>query len=115
MNPLPTQPSNPEWERWIRAEAKKVLNDESQPGPNKDQIKELLADWRENRPLMWKRLHGVVLARPLALVLQDRYWKAFWAYQKAGMPRTDAREQAAMEWLLTTPEDSQETSAPMEA
>lgn len=105
MNPLPIKENSPEWARWLYAEAKRLQEDEKEVGPNLQQLEELLLTWQQNRPQMWKRLKGRVLARPLAIVLQDRYHKEREKLQKAGMAPPDAREQAMADWLLMTPEE----------
>lgn len=107
MNPLPIT-NGPEWARQIRKEAKRIEESEDEIGPNRETIQKMMESWKTNRPAMWNRLRGETLARPLAIVLQDRYWKEADKLMKAGMSWTDAREQAAT-WLLMGPEDEDQT------
>jgi hypothetical protein len=108
MDPRILNENSPEWTKWLHAEAKWVREQEDEPGPNRTQLEELLETWRLNRPQMWKRLRGRVLALPLAVVLQDRFWKEVEQLERAGLPPTDAMEQAMADWLLMEPEDSEE-------
>ena len=70
--------------------------------------KQIKATWRINRPKMWARLVKQGLVDDLALVLQTAMWDAMDRYLKAGMPPTDAREQAEMEWLMLEPEEEED-------
>lgn len=66
------------------------------------------AAWEVLRPKMWARLVKQDLVDDLALVLQTAMWEADARYLKAGMPPTDAREQAEREWLMLEPEDEED-------
>ena len=66
--------------------------------------KTVLAAWANSSPKMMADL-GPEAAKALAHVLVDRKLKAQAAYEKAGMPPTDAVEQAEQEWLLLEPEE----------
>lgn len=74
--------------------------------------RDLIATWRRNRPKMAARLaeQGVLVA--FAHLSAFRAGRAEKAYLEAGLPMTDAREQAAAEWLLQEPESEEETSPP---
>jgi hypothetical protein len=61
--------------------------------------------WRENRPEMYLSLEKQGALKPLAHVLVDRFLRAEREYLLAGMPMSDAREQAEAEWLLSDPEN----------
>ena len=67
--------------------------------------KQIKRAWEVLRPKMWARLMEQGLVDDLALVLQTAMWDAMDQYLKAGMPPTDAREQAEREWLMLEPED----------
>lgn len=69
--------------------------------------KRVLAAWANHSPKMMAEL-GPDGAKALAHVLVDRKLKAQRQYEKAGMPPTDAAEQAEQEWLLLEPEDDEE-------
>lgn len=90
--PLPIEPNGPEWEKWVRAEAKRIREDESQVAPNETEIQRMMESWKVNRPQMWRRLRGKTLAYPLATVLQNEYRNEMDRLIQAGMPRPDARE-----------------------
>lgn len=62
--------------------------------------------WEVNRPKMLAALRARKADAALAHVLVDRFLKAKAQYLKAGMPPTDAREQAEQEWLLREPEEA---------
>ena len=82
------------------------------PGsPKEDQVK---VAWRVNRPKMVARLTPKGLTA-LAHVLVDRWHRARVEYLKAGMPPTDANEQAEREWLLQEPETDDPPGLPPSA
>lgn len=70
--------------------------------------RQILKTWETLSPKMWKRLQADNLAEDLALVVQAAMWESKEQYQKAGMPPTDAREQAEREWLMLEPEEEEE-------
>jgi len=73
-----------------------------------DLDKQIKKAWRILRPQMWARLQDQGIANDLALILQVAMWEAKDRYQKAGMPPTDAREQAEREFLMMEPETDQQ-------
>lgn len=74
--------------------------------------KQIKRAWEVGRPEMWARLTNQGLVDDLALVLQVAMWESEKRYLKAGMPPTDAREQAEREWLMLEPEDDGEENSP---
>lgn len=88
----------------IKDKAQKIRDNETLISLTLD--KQIKKAWRVLRPQMWARLQEQGIADDLALVLQVAMWDAFDQYEKAGMPPTDAREQAEREWLLMEPEES---------
>jgi hypothetical protein len=86
---------------WVRQESAKLA--ELWPmGDKREQ--ELLAHWRIYRPQMMARLEAMKVAPQLAHVLLDREYQAFQQNLRAGMPPTDATEQAEQDWLMLEPE-----------
>ena len=73
---------------------------------------DLIAKWRQDRPKMAEELakQGVLVA--FAHLSIHRADDAEVMYREAGMPIPDAREQAAAEWLLQTPESEEEGNQP---
>lgn len=102
-----------EWMRSIRLEAARLDADEEHLHNNLLH-KEILAQWKEHSPVMWKHLEAANLADPLAKVLQARMWDRQEELLRAGMPVTDAREQAEKEHLLLEPEAEAGERLPME-
>lgn len=106
MNPKILKEYSPEWVAWLRAEAKRVREQKNKPDLRL--VEDVLETWRLNRPKMWKRLRGRVWALPLALILQDYYQQEIEELERAGMPPTDAREEAMADWLMMASEESEE-------
>lgn len=94
----------------IRMRAKEIRDQEI--GFSVPLDKQIKRAWEINRPRMWSRLVTQGLVNDLALVLQTAMWEASDRYLKAGMPPTDAREQAEMEWLMLEPEDESPENDP---
>ena len=88
---------------WVRRESQKLLEMGDLMGSPLE--KKLIAHWREHSPKMAADLAKQNLLAPLAFVLVDKMLEQEKAYLKAGMPLTDAREQAERDWLLKEPED----------
>ena len=93
----------PEWGKQIREQANKLEADEEHVHNNLLH-KQILATWQEHSPTMWRRLESVGLTQPLAMVLQARMWDRQEELLRAGLPVTDAREQAEKETLMQEPE-----------
>lgn len=89
----------------IKARAKQIRDSEEIISLDLD--KQIKKAWRILRPQMWARLQQQGITDDLALVLQVAMWEATDRYEKAGMPPTDAREQAEREFLLMEPEKDQ--------
>ena len=104
-------PTNPlemaKFIHWVKQEAKKLEdNGEIYSIPLRRQI---LKAWELYRPEMLVRLNKAGIAEPLANILQARMYATYQTYLKAGMPYTDAREQAEQEWLMLEPEEPETT------
>lgn len=96
----------------IRARATEIREQEI---PINLQLNEqILKTWEALRPVMWRRLAMSKTAEDLALVVQVAMWDAVEAYERAGMPPTDAREQAEREWLMMEPEAEETPEAEKE-
>ena len=102
-----------QWMLAIKTEAARLDADEEHLHNNLLH-KEILAQWKEHSPAMWKRLEAVNLAEPLAKVLQARMWDRQEELLRGGMPVTDAREQAEKEHLMLEPEAEAGDRLPME-
>ena len=92
--------------RRIRVRAKEIRDKETLI--NKDLHQQILKAWQTVRPKMWAELQRQELANDLALVSQVAMWEASDRYEKAGMPPTDATEQAERECLMMEPETEDE-------
>ena len=94
-----------EFRRWVRERAQWIRdNDGAGSVPNRERM---LKSWRLLRPKMMKRL-GEKVAADLAIVLEYNRSEAVQQYIQAGMPISDAREQANLEWTLWEPEDEEQ-------
>jgi hypothetical protein len=71
---------------------------------NQEMHQRILATWRRDSPKMTAELTKLKLMDKMAFVVQERMWLASAENLKAGMPVTDAREQAEREHLLLEPE-----------
>jgi hypothetical protein len=60
----------------------------------------VLKTWEQNRPNMMRALRRWGAAEPLAHVLVNRFVEAEKTNIKAGLPPTDAREEAEKDWLM---------------
>lgn len=106
MDPKILNEYSPEWVKWLHAEAKRVREQKNKP--DLQLVEDVLETWQQNLPKMWKRLRGRVWALPLAVVLQDYYQKEIEELERAGMPPTDAREEAMADWLMMASEELEE-------
>ena len=94
---------NPVWAEQIRNEAASLDANEEHLH-NRKMHQSILETWRRDSPIMWGRLELAKLADPLAKVLQARMWDRQAELMEAGLPVTDAREQAEAEILMLEPE-----------
>lgn len=92
-----------QWMQQIRAEAARLEADEEHLH-NKVLHQTIQATWERDSPAMWERLSKANLVEPLAMVLQARMWARKKELMQAGLPVTDAREQAEAELLMLEPE-----------
>ncbi len=80
---------------------------------NKELHRRIVETWERDSPQMVDRLKKQDLLEDLAFVSQERMWQAMDQNLKAGMPVTDAREQAERDHLMLEPEaQPSETSSP---
>ena len=94
---------SPAWALKIRKEAAALEADEDQLH-NNVMHKMILQTWQAHSPTMWARLEAIKLADPLARVLQAQMWARKKELMLAGLPVTDAREEAEKETLMLVPE-----------
>lgn len=72
---------------------------------NPDLHQQILEVWRRDSPKMVARLEKQGILDNLAFVCQERMWRAAKDNRKAGLPVTDAREQAERDHLMLEPEE----------
>ena len=94
-------PLDPQMVDWINQEAAKLNRAGDAQGSRRE--RDMLAVWKRERPEMYKRLGKLAPRR--AYVLLAKCYEARKQYIRAGMPPTDAEEQATREWCLLEPED----------
>jgi len=92
---------------WVKTTARKIRKTEGRGAIQQQAY--MLAYWQEYRPRMWANLKklGAHAAEDYALVLNTRMWDSAKVYERAGMPPTDARQEAEKEWLLLEPEEEE--------
>jgi hypothetical protein len=71
---------------------------------NQEIHRRILATWERESPKMWASLTSAGVAQEAAFVAQQKMWEEMDNLLKAGMPVTDAREQAERQHLLLAPE-----------
>lgn len=96
----------------IKAERKQYEAEEVIHNP--DLHRQILETWRRDSPKMVARLEKQGILDDLAFVCQERMWRAAKDNRKAGLPVTDAREQAERDHLMLEPEEP-EALEPWEA
>ena len=87
----------------IKAERKQYEAEEVIHNP--DLHRQILETWRRDSPKMVARLEKQGILDDLAFVCQERMWRAAKDNRKAGLPVTDAREQAERDHLMLEPEE----------
>lgn len=87
----------------IKAERKQYEAEEVIHNPDLHQ--QILEAWRRDSPKMVARLEKQGILDDLAFVCQERMWRAAKDNRKAGLPVTDAREQAERDHLMLEPEE----------
>ena len=87
----------------IKAERKQYEAEEVIHNPDLHQ--QILETWRRDSPKMVARLEKQGILEDLAFVCQERMWRAAKESRKAGLPVTDAREQAERDHLMLEPEE----------
>ena len=87
----------------IKAERKQYQAEEVIHNP--DLHRQILETWRRDSPKMVARLEKHGILDDLAFVCQERMWRAAKDNRKAGLPVTDAREQAERDHLMLEPEE----------
>ncbi len=87
---------------WLDRKVAEYERQGARPGSQKEA--DLLRYWRRERPLMYARLGTMAAKFAFVLVMMEH--ETMMMYVKAGMPPTDAEEQAQKEWLLMEPESA---------
>lgn len=87
----------------IKAERKQYEAEEVIHNPDLHQ--QILEAWRRDSPKMVARLEKQGILDDLAFVCQERMWRAAKDNRRAGLPVTDAREQAERDHLMLEPEE----------
>ena len=104
-----------EWADGIRTKYK-ALKDNEEHLHNNLMHEQILETWKRGSPVMWSNLSRLMLTGPLAYVVQAEMWERKKVLMQAGLPVTDAREQAEKETLMLEPEaEQQEADDPAEA
>lgn len=91
---------------WVNQEAANLAHQGLVPGSPRE--KEILKSWQLNRPRMLHQLRAQGIAEKMAFVLDQKQNQARKQYLQAGMPPTDAEEQATKDWLMLGPETEPE-------
>ena len=89
----------------IKAEHQRYLDNE-ETLHNQNLHQRILATWKADSPAMYLRLRTQGVLEAMAFVCQQRMWDEQARLMKAGMPVTDAREQAERQHLMLEPEKS---------
>ena len=87
----------------IKSERKQYETEEVIHNPDLHQ--QILEAWRRDSPKMVAQLEKQGILEDLAFVCQERMWRAAKDNRKAGLPVTDAREQAERDHLMLEPEE----------
>lgn len=93
---------DPNWVRQIKQEHKRLQADEDVMH-NQELHRRILATWKETNPELLASLQREGMADALAYVLQQRMWTEQDELMAAGLPVTDAREQAERNNLMLDP------------
>jgi hypothetical protein len=94
--------------RWVQTEAAKLVREGITAGSPRET--KLLRHWKAYRPKMYQAWERAGLVAKLAFVLDMKRYQAMMQYIRAGMPPTDAEEEAAKDWLLMEPEQARSTN-----
>jgi hypothetical protein len=89
---------------WINQEVARYAHQGLVPGAAAEA--EAVRNWRHNRYKMYQRLQSLGILEKTAFVLSQKCQEAMNRYVIAGMPPTDAREQAVAEWMMLGPEEA---------
>lgn len=106
--PPTTENRRAETVAWVNREAAQYAHQGLVPGAEDE--KDAIRDWRQHRPMMWHRLGEWGILDKMAFVLSQKCQEAMNRYLTAGMPPTDAREQAVKEWMSLGPEEDPDQS-----
>ena len=87
--------------KWAKAESAKL---EADWPKGSQQEKDLIAYWRQNRPRMTAALLKENALAEMAHVVLDRAQEMAKEQVKAGLPPSDARQEAERLWLMREPE-----------
>ena len=92
---------------WALAEGSKLQLTDPMGSPLEDQV---IQSWKANRPKMVARLAKYGAVNASSSVLVDRMLKSERTNTQAGLPPTDAREEAEKDWLMLEPEEEDGTT-----
>lgn len=90
----------------LKAEYRRLKDDENHLHNNL-MHQSILRTWEQDSPAMWERLTRLGIADEMAFVAQAKMWDRSKELREAGMPMTDAREQAEREHLMLEPESQE--------
>lgn len=94
----------------IRREYARLKEADDLAGPLHPMLETILKTWEQGSPKMWANLQRLMLTEQLAQVLLARMYERSKQLRQAGLPVTDAREQAEREILMLEPEEPEEVS-----
>lgn len=104
------QTASRKWAMEIRREYKRLEEAGELAGPLHPVLETILKTWERDSPKMWTNLRRLMLTEQLAQVLLARMYARSKELREAGMPVTDAREQAEREILMLEPEEPEQVS-----
>lgn len=96
----------------LKAEYRRLKDDENHLHNNL-MHQSILRTWEQDSPAMWERLTRLGIAEAMAFVAQAKMWARSKELRDAGMPVTDAREQAEREHLMLEPEPPEPAESAM--
>ena len=105
---MPTNQFDATLAQWTTRKSRELAQEMPMGSPRET---DLIAHWRIHRPLMVARLERLQILPQMAHVLDRLRYETQKANLAAGMPPTDAQEQAMKDWLLMEPEESDPSEA----
>lgn len=101
---MPTNQFDATLAQWTTRKSREIAQESPLGSPAEA---DLTRHWRLNRPQMVARLERLNVLPQMAHVLWHLMYQAEKANKAAGMPPTDAAEQAERDWLLMEPEQAE--------